>query len=153
MRSPLVVDVLREQLQDVLRWSHHTHPTPRWGFVIHRRSERGRQRFGVVTAGGESLLLSAAMIESLHTLPCWLDGTVPVRLDARELSPVNPWLDAAGRGGRPQIVEAMAVYLDQTIARQRPDRTDKPMAGVLTPATIPSELFVLTRRRPEAWPL
>jgi hypothetical protein len=27
------------------------------------------------------------------------------------------------------------------------------MAGVLTPARIPSELFLLTRERPAGWPL
>jgi hypothetical protein len=61
-------------------------------------------------------------------------------------------MDALVRPNRPRLVEALAVYFDpdttpeETVAFQA-------MAGVLTPARCPSELFVLTRERPGAWPL
>ena len=151
MQSPLVVDALREQLLRVLDWYQHQRPCFGWGAVIHRRNERGRLRFGAITPGGESLLLTEPLAHELGTLPCWLDGAVRVRLECRHLTESQPWMDALVRSNRPRLVEAIAVYFDpdttpeETIAFQA-------MAGVLTPGRCPSELFVLTRTRPEGWP-
>ena len=49
------------------------------------------------------------------------------------------------------MVQALAVYFDPDTS---PEETMafQAMAGVLTPAQCPSELFVLTRRRPLGWP-
>lgn len=152
MRSSLMVDVLRDQLLEVMQWHQIPRPSFQWGVVIHRRNERGRLRFGVITPSGESLLLSGPMLDELRGLPCWLDGTVPVRLETRKLSNADALLDAASRGNRPQLVEAMAVYFDPESPSNEP-QSFKQMAGVLTPATIPAELFVLTRQRPASWPL
>ena len=152
MQSPLVVDALREQLLRVLDWYQHQRPAYAWGTVIHRRNERGRLRFGAITPGGESFLLTEPQTQELGGLPCWLDGAVRVRLECRRLTDPEPWMDALVRPNRPRLVEALAVYFDpdttpeETVAFQA-------MAGVLTPARCPSELFVLTRERPAAWPL
>ena len=152
MQSPLVVDALREQLLRVLDWYQHQRPAYAWGAVIHRRNERGRLRFGAITPGGESFLLTEPLAKELGGLPCWLDGAVRVRLECRRLTDPEPWMDALVRPNRPRLVEALAVYFD-------PDTTPEEtfafqaMAGVLTPARCPSELFVLTRERPSAWPL
>jgi hypothetical protein len=92
------------------------------------------------------------LTHGLGALPCWLDGAVRVRLECRHLTEPQPWLDAMVRSHRPRLVEAIAVYFDpdstpeETVAFQA-------MAGVLTPARCPSELFVLTKARPEGWPL
>lgn len=151
MQSPLVVDALREQLLRVLDWYQHQRPAFGWGAVIHRRNERGRLRFGAITPGGESLLLTEPLAQELGTIPCWLDGAVRVRLECRHLTESQAWMDALVRSNRPRLVEAIAVYFDpdttpeETVAFQS-------MAGVLTPGRCPSELFVLTRARPVGWP-
>ena len=151
MQSPLVVEALREQLLRVLDWYQHQRPCFGWGTVIHRRNERGRLRFGAITPGGESLLLTEPLAHELGTVPCWLDGAVRVRLECRHLTESQPWMDALVRSNRPHLVEAIAVYFDpdttpeETVAFQA-------MAGVLTPGRCPSELFVLTRTRPVGWP-
>jgi hypothetical protein len=151
MHSPLVVDALREQLLRVLDWYQHQRPCYGWGTVIHQRNERGRLRFGAITPRGESLLLTEPLANDLGTVPCWLDGAVRVRLECRRLTDPQPWLDALVRSNRPRLVEAVAVYFD-------PDTTPEEsvafqsMAGVLTPARCPSELFVLTKSRPVGWP-
>lgn len=152
MQSPMVVDALREQLLRVLDWYQQQRPAYAWGAVIHQRSERGRLRFGAITPGGESFLLTEPLTKALGGMPCWLDGAVRVRLECRRLTDPEPWMDVLVRPNRPRLVEALAVYFDpdttpeETIAFQA-------MAGVLTPARCPSELFVLTRERPPAWPL
>jgi hypothetical protein len=109
-------------------------------------------RFGAITPGGESFLLTEPQTQELGGLPCWLDGAVRVRLECRRLTDPQPWMDALVRSNRPRLVEALAVYFDpdttpeETVAFQA-------MAGVLTPSRCPSELFVLTRERPHGWPL
>ena len=151
MQSPLVVDALKDQLLQVLDWYHHGLPRFRWGTVIHRRNERGRIRFGAITPQGESMLLSEVLLDDLAAMPCWLDGAVRVRLESRRNCNQHPWLDALARPDRPPLVEAMAVYFN-------PDNSPEEvmafqaMAGVLTPAKCPTELFLLTRDRPPGWP-
>jgi len=151
MQSPLVVDALREQLLRVLDWYHQAPAHFTWGAVIHRRNERGKVRFGAVTPTGESLLLSEPMVVDLGSLPCWLDGAVRVRLECRRVTEPAPWLDALARPSRPPLVEALAVYFDPDTS---PEETMafQAMAGLLTPTTCPSELFILTKQRPSTWP-
>ena len=68
-------------------------------------------------------------------------------------SPIpHPWLDALARPNRPPLVEALAVYFDPDTSPEEV-MAFQAMAGVLTPAKCPSELFVLTRKRPAGWPL
>ena len=151
MQSPLVVDALREQLLRVLDWYQHQRPAYAWGSVIHRRNERGRLRFGAITPGGESLLLTEPLAQELGGVPCWLDGAVRVRLECRKITESQPWMDALVRSNRPRLVEAIAVYFDPDTTPEE-TVTFQAMAGVLTPGRCPSELFVLTRRRPVGWP-
>jgi hypothetical protein len=152
MQSPLVVEELREQLHRVLDWYQHGLPRFRWGTVIHRRNERGKLRFGAVTPSGESLLLSEPMLTELATLPCWLDGAVRVRLETRRMSEPNPWIEGLTRPDRAVLVEALAVYFDPDTSPEEV-LAFQAMAGVLTPAGIPSELFLLTKVRPASWPV
>ena len=152
MPSPLVVDALREQLVRVLEWYRHQRPAFAWGVVLHRRNERGKLRFGAVTPAGESLLLTQPLLGSLAEGPCWLDGAVRVRLENRRLSDSQPWLDALARPTRPPLVEAMAVYFDPDTSPEEV-LAFQAMAGVLTPAKCPSELFLLTKEKPVGWPM
>jgi hypothetical protein len=150
MQSPLVVEALREQLLRVLEWHANERPAFRWGVVIHRRNERGRFRFGCVTQGGESLLLTAQMLAELSGQSCWLDGAVRVSLECRETT-LDAELKEFHRGDRPVLVEAMAVYFDPG-AGGSDAAAFQAMAGVLTAGTCPTELFLLTRERPASWP-
>ena len=151
MQSPLVVDTLREQLLRVLEWYQHGPPPFRWGAVIHRRNERGKLRFGAITPQGESLLLSEPLLNELGAASCWLDGAVRVRLESRRLCE-HPWVvDELARPNRAPLVEALAVYFDPDTSPEEV-MAFQTMAGVLTPARCPSELFLLTRRKPAGWP-
>ncbi|MEO6056613.1 MAG: hypothetical protein ABI860_11325 [Gemmatimonadales bacterium] len=151
MQSPLVVGALREQLLHILDWYQHGPTRYRWGAVIHRRNERGRLRFGAITPQGESLLLNEPMVLELGATPCWLDGAVRVRLETRRTTDPHPWLDALARPNRAPLVEALAIYFDPDTS---PEETTafQAMAGVLTPARCPTELFLLTRQKPVGWP-
>jgi hypothetical protein len=151
MQSPMVVDALREQLLRVLDWYQQGPPRFRWGAVIHSRNERGKPRFGAITPQGESLLLSEPMLEQLGATACWLDGAVRVRLENRRVCDPHPWLDALARPNRPPLVEALAVYFDPDTSPEEV-MAFQAMAGVLTPARCPSELFLLTRQKPAGWP-
>ena len=151
MQSPLVVGALRDQLLQVLDWYQHGPLRFEWGAVIHRRNERGKVRFGAITPQGESLLLSEPMLEELGGMGCWLDGAVRVRLENRRISEPHPWLDALARPNRAPLVEALAVYFDPDTSAEEV-MAFQAMAGVLTPARCPTELFVLTRRKPPGWP-
>jgi hypothetical protein len=150
MQSPLVVDALREQLLRVLDWYQHGPPRFQWGVVIHRRNERGKLRFGAITPQGESLLLSEPLLDELGAASCWLDGAVRVRLESRG-GCEHPWVDALARPNRAPLVEALAVYFDPDTSPEEVTAFQT-MAGVLTPARCPSELFLLTRRKPGGWP-
>jgi hypothetical protein len=112
----------------VLDWYRQQRPAFGWGVVLHRRNERGKLRFGAVTPGGESLLLS------------------------RQVTQCHPWLDALNRPDRPPLVEAMAVCFDPDASAAECEAFQT-MAGTLTPATLPSELFLLLRKRCNGWPL
>jgi hypothetical protein len=151
MQSPLVVDALREQLLQILDWYHHGVRRFHWGTVIHRRNERGKLRFGAITPQGESLLLSEPLLAELAANVCWLDGAVRVRLESRRSRDQHPWLDALARPNRPPLVDALAVYFDPDTSREEV-MTFQAMAGVLTPAKCPSELFLLTKEKPTGWP-
>lgn len=152
MPSPLIVDALREQLVRVLDWYRQQRPAFEWGVVLHQRNERGKLRFGAVTPSGESLLLSQPLLAELVVGPCWLDGAVRVRLTCRQVSQRHPWLDALERPDRPPLVEALAVCFDPDASRAECEAFQA-MAGTLTPASLPSELFLLTRKRPGGWPI
>jgi hypothetical protein len=152
MPSPLVVDALREQLVRVLDWYRQERPAFAWGVVLHRRNERGKLRFGAVTPAGESLLLTQPLLSSLSQGPCWLDGAVRVRLTCRQITPSHPWLDAIQRPDRPPLVEALAVCFDPDASAAECEAFQA-MAGTLTPATLPSELFLLLKKRCCGWPL
>ena len=56
------------------------------------------------------------------------------------------------RADRPPLVEAMAVYFNPDSSPEEV-MAFQAMAGVLTPAKCPSELFLLTKERPAGWPL
>lgn len=151
MQSPMVVDVFRDQLATIMEWHRRDIPAFRWGAVIHRRNERGRVRFGAITAGGESLVLTADLLDELSRMTCWLDGAVRVRLECRSTVDFPPEWAAAARADRPALVRSLAVYFDP--GATGPDAAlFAAMAGELTPEECPTELFILTRRRPPTWP-
>jgi hypothetical protein len=150
MQSPLVVEALREQLLRVIEWHANERPAFRWGVVIHRRNERGRFRFGCVTQGGESFLLTHTQMADLAGQSCWLDGAVRVSLECRQTA-VDPELEELQRPDRPLLVEAMAVFFDPG-ASGGEAAAFQAMAGVLTAGTCPTELFILTREKPASWP-
>ena len=151
MRSPMVVDVFKEQLATIMEWHRRDCPAFKWGVVLHRRNERGRIRFGAVTSGGESLVLTSELLDELSRMSCWLDGAVRVRLECRSTAELPAEWATIDRPDRAALVRSLAVYFDP--GATGPDAAlFAAMAGELTPESCPTELFVLTRRRPPTWP-
>jgi hypothetical protein len=103
-----------------------------------------------VTQGGESFLLTETQLTDLARHACWLDGAVRVSLECRQTT-VDPETEAFQRADRPALVDAMAVFFDPG-AGGGEAAAFQAMAGVLTAGTCPTELFILTRERPESWP-
>jgi hypothetical protein len=149
----MVVEVFREQLATILEWHRHEVPGFRWGVVLHRRNERGHARFGAVTLGGESCLLTVDLLDELSRMSCWLDGAVRVRLESRSTFELPPDLRGAVRPERAALVRGLAVYFDPG-ATSAEAALFAAMAGELTPdhGNAP-DLFLLTRRRPPTWPM
>jgi hypothetical protein len=50
------------------------------------------------------------------------------------------------------LVEALAVCFDPNASQAECERFQT-MAGTLTPSTLPTELFLLTRKKPSGWPI
>ncbi|MCU0621615.1 MAG: hypothetical protein MUC69_08940 [Gemmatimonadales bacterium] len=151
MQSPLVVEVYREQLAAILDWHRHEVPGFRWGVVLHKRNEHGHARFGAVTLGGESLLLTAEQLDELSRVSCWLDGAVRVRLECRSTAELPPELAPMQRADRAALVRSLAIYFDP--GATGPDAMlFAAMAGELTPESCPTDLYLFTRRRPPTWP-
>lgn len=74
-----------------------------------------------------------------------------VRLECRSTADLPAEWAAASRPDRAALVRSLAVYFDP--GATGPDATlFAAMAGELTAETCPTELFVLTRRRPPTWP-
>jgi hypothetical protein len=147
----MVTEVLREQLATILEWHRHAAPSFQWGVVLHRRSERGHGRFGAVTAGGESFLLTVDLLDELSRMSCWLDGAVRVRLEARAAFELPAEFHGVSRPERAALVRNLAVYFDPG-ATSSEAGLFAAMAGELTPEGNPPDLFLLTRRRPPTWP-
>jgi len=151
MQSPMVVEVYREQLAAILDWHRHEVPGYRWGVALHRRNERGRMRFGAVTLGGESFLLTGELIDELSQVSCWLDGAVRVRLECRGTAELPPEFAAAERPDRAALVQSLAIFFDPGAAGQDAILFAA-MAGELTADNCPTDIFLLTRQRPAGWP-
>ncbi len=149
MQSPLVTEAYQERLATVMTWHRDARPGFRWGVVLHRRDERGRARFGAVTAGGESLLLTVPLLEALDEAGCWLDGALPVRLASCAVV-APPMAGGVPRPTRAPLVAALAIGFG---AQAGPDEgLLAAMGGELTPDALPGELFLLARERPARWP-
>lgn len=151
MQSPMVVEVYREQLAAILDWHRHEVPGFQWGVALHRRNERGHMRFGAVTLGGESCLLTADLLEELSRVSCWLDGAVRVRLECRRSAEFPPELAGVERPDRAALVQSLAIYFDPGAAGQDAVLFAA-MAGELTAENCPTDIFLLTRKRPATWP-
>ncbi len=151
MSTPLVA-LYREQLSEMLGWYRHSLPRFRWGSVIHARNERGRDRFGVVTLGGESMALSGPLLEQLAKTPCWLDGATRVQLKGECCEAQDPLAAAFHRANRAPLVERLNVHFDTQVLGDDAHLFTA-FAGEFEPASLPSEIFLLARKRPDGWPL
>jgi hypothetical protein len=147
----MVVEVYREQLAAILDWHRHEVPGFQWGVALHRRNERGHMRFGAVTLGGESCLLTADLLDELSRVSAWLDGAVRVRLECRRSAELPPELAGVDRPDRAALVQSLAIYFDPGAAGQDAVLFAA-MAGELTAENCPTDIFLLTRKRPATWP-
>jgi hypothetical protein len=82
----MVVDVFKEQLATIMEWHRRDLPSFKWGVVLHRRNERGRIRFGAVTSGGESLVLTSEAAGRIEPDVVLARRCGPVRLECRSTS-------------------------------------------------------------------
>lgn len=111
-----------------------------YGFLLHRRDDDQGTGFGIITSGGESLLVTGAMLASLEQELCWAYGAVPVRLRA-----------GAGAGAdRP--VRELVVLVPDGIRQDAELRGYCPAHGRIPAAHLPEPLVLLTASRPAGWP-
>ena len=152
MDTELAVETARVKLKAMIAGQTGKIPQFSYGFLVHRRVEGGRVRFGIITSGGESLALTRALVRGLAGVECWIYGVVPARLRLGSPGLGTDGLESTATRG----LEAPAARLVITrLARRgygRPDKRLWPLEGLLTPANLNEPLLVLTRARPPVWP-
>ena len=97
------------------------------------------------------LVVGALRDQLLQVLDWYHHGPPRFGLESRRISEPHPWLDALARPNRAPLVEALAVYFDPDTSPEEV-MAFQAMAGVLTPARCPTELFLLTKHKPTGWP-
>jgi hypothetical protein len=104
-----------------------------------------------VTLGGESLLLTSELVDELGRVSCWLDGAVRVRLECRRSAELPAEFAAVERPDRAALVQSLAIFFDPGASGQDAVLFAA-MAGELTAENCPTDIFLLTRKRPATWP-
>jgi hypothetical protein len=81
LTSPTFIHSQRQRILETLDAQHGSSAfSCDYGFVLYRRAERGVDCFGVVTPGGESLPLTARMVQDLALHRCRLRGGTQLAL-------------------------------------------------------------------------
>lgn len=141
MDEDILAEVREKLAQLVAAYDEEDDPYT-YGFVLHPREHAGDLRFGIITLGGESLMLSRTLLDALLDDVCWIYGAVPVQL--RAPSPGPPGSDGAA-------LSLFIHHLDES-ARSPELAGLLPGEGPVTPETLREPLLALTHARPEGWP-
>ena len=138
----------QQKLRSALRRSAQQESGLAYGFVIHARRRGTRAALGVITLGGESLVLTSGLIAGLAGRPLKLFGSAPISLvQGSAVSGAAETSD--GRGDLPLASVMMQVegMTDPAAAQQRVEVEAKVIADSLV-----QPLVVLTTARPASWP-
>ena len=138
----------QQKLRSALRRSAQQESGLTYGFVIHARRRGTRAALGVITLGGESLVLTSGLIAGLAGRPLKLFGSAPISLvQGSAVSGAAETSD--GRGDLPLASVMMQVegMTDPAAAQQRVEVEAKVIADSLV-----QPLVVLTTTRPASWP-
>jgi hypothetical protein len=140
----------QQKLRNALRGSHQHGQALDYGFVLHARTRGRRTALGVITPGGESLVLTPRLLAGLSRRPLWLFGTAPVALEAGDALEGMP-AESMNDGDTPLASVLMHV---EGLDRFAPgaQRVVEVEARVIAEALV-QPLVVLTTARPESWPL
>jgi hypothetical protein len=111
-----------------------------YGFLLHGRADDQGTVFGIITSGGESLVVTGAMLATLERELCWAYGAVPIRFQAV----------ADTRADRP--VRELVVLVPDGVLRDAELRDYCPAHGRVSARELPEPLVLLTASRPAGWP-
>jgi hypothetical protein len=137
----------QQKLRSALRRAAQQDAALTYGFVIHARRRGTRAALGVITLGGESLVLTSGLIAGLAGLPLRLFGSAPISLQqgsaagGLERDPTRPDIPLAS------VMMQVEGVNNPTAARQRVEVEAKVIADSLV-----QPLVVLTSTRPASWP-
>lgn len=137
----------QQKLRSALRRAAQQDAALTYGFVIHARRRGTRAALGVITLGGESLVLTSGLIAGLAGLPLRLFGSAPISLQqgsaagGLERDPTRPDIPLAS------VMMQVEGVNNPAAARQRVEVEAKVIADSLV-----QPLVVLTSTRPASWP-
>jgi hypothetical protein len=135
----------QQKLRSALRRSAQQDAGMTYGFVIHARRRGSRAALGVITLGGESLVLTSGLIAGLAGVPLKLFGSAPISL--QQGSAVAGAAETAdGRADIP--LASVMMQVEGTVATQQRVEVE---AKVIADSLV-QPLVVLTAARPSSWP-
>jgi len=138
----------QQKLRSAIRRNAQQEGGLRYGFVIHARQRGSRAALGVITLGGESLVLTSGLIEGLAGHQLRLFGSAPISL--QQGSPI-PGIDperALAQGSVPLSSVLMQVEgVNNPASAQHVEVEAKVIADSLV-----QPLVVLMSSRPASWP-
>lgn len=140
----------QQKLRNAMRGSQQHGQPLEYGFVLHARRRGRRTALGVITPGGESLVLTPRLLAGLAKRPLWLFGTAAVALEAGDVIEGLPSRNLSD-GDAPLASVLMHV---EGLDRYAPgaQRVVEVEARVIADALV-QPLVVLTTERPVSWPL
>src|SRR5688500_6163950 len=137
----------QQKLRSALRRSAQQEAGLTYGFVIHARRRGSRAALGVITLGGESLVLTSGLIAGLAGRQLRLFGSAPISL-LQGSAVAGAAETSEGRGDLPLASVMMQVEgMTDPSAQQRVEVEAKVIADSLV-----QPLVVLTTARPASWP-
>lgn len=121
-----------------------------WGLALYPRLGRFEAPvFGVLTCGGESTTLTYRLLHTLSERPVYVSGYVPARIqDAMAAGPPRPVPTA--------LLDQPVLHLSLTcMIGSRPEDHDRtqPLESTMFAGDLRAPIVLLTKHRPDGWPM
>ncbi len=139
----------QQKLRSALRRSAGHDPDLGYGFVVHARRQTAEPRLGLITLGGESMVLTERLVAALDAQPLWLFGHARIALE--------PGLRAAEADARQgtradQPLTTLLMHIATFDANAGVSQHLVQVEAVVKAETLVQPLLVLTPTRPATWP-
>lgn len=138
----------QQKLRSAIRRSTQQDAGLGYGFVLHARQRGANAVLGVITLGGESLALTAGLIDGLAGLPLRLFGSAPISL--LEGSPVAG-IAAERFENRERMPLSSVVMQVEGMSTPANQQRVEVEAKVIADSLV-QPLVILTTVRPASWP-